>query len=110
MFRSPYHHGPILNTTPTVDSISPWGPIQQTAKLADGITMVSTARHGGVHLSEERLERIPEAHRSADGWYEEDVEVGFVLFYFYDELGHLCKLNREELIRDIEMWYPEVTL
>jgi len=59
---------------------TPWGPAQSQRKLADGITLYTTASHGGIQLSNERYSRMPvlETPYSKNGWYEEDVDWAFV--------------------------------
>lgn len=51
-----------------------WGAPQEVVKLCRGAVFVSTASHGGIVLSEEMNRTIPEAVRSDDGCYEEDVD------------------------------------
>lgn len=60
---------------------SPWGPVQHGEQLAAGIWRVSTASHGGIWLSEDRLreldEIMPEAYPTFVGdarWFEEDCD------------------------------------
>lgn len=60
---------------------SPWGQVQHSKCLADGIWSVSTASHGGIWLSEDRLreldEIMPEAYPTFVGdarWFEEDCD------------------------------------
>ena len=58
---------------------SPWGPIQGAERLAEGITSVWTASHGGIHLSCERLAAMPITLRRVvrdpgSRWFEEDCE------------------------------------
>ena len=66
---------------------TPWGAPDLVEELADGIVQVVTPSHGGIHLSAERLLRMPERQRTFDGWYEEDCEAWFVVACFYDEIG-----------------------
>ena len=61
---------------------TPWGPALTVDQLAEGITLVSTISHGGIHLSAERVAEMPPDQRVADGWYEEDCEMAFVLHHF----------------------------
>jgi hypothetical protein len=68
---------------------TPWGPSQHTATIADGITEVSTAGHGGIFLSPERNDKVPIEWRRASfngqglrGWYEEDCDVVLVILTF----------------------------
>ncbi len=69
---------------PVPNSPTPWGPAQHTGVLADGIICVETASHGGIWLSQARLEQVPDGIAPLNGrsWYEEDCEwaLAFVLF------------------------------
>ena len=65
-----------------VDTPTPWGTAQTVDRLADGIVSVTTAGHGGVHLSPARLREMRESERTRDGWYEEDCEAAFVFAHF----------------------------
>ena len=58
---------------------TPWGTAQTIHTLADGIVSVTTASHGGIRVSPERMELIPEDLRrgciewsDGTGWFEED--------------------------------------
>jgi len=58
---------------------TPWGPAQQSERIAPGIVSYSTAGHGGIHLSElrqaELLRQLPGVNTWAGGpWYEEDCD------------------------------------
>jgi hypothetical protein len=53
---------------------SPWGRIQHSTQIAEGITSVSTAGHGGIKLSRQRNAKVPKYMRRDGGWYEEDCE------------------------------------
>lgn len=53
---------------------SPWGPIHQSKVLAEGVTKVTTATHGGIKLARQVNSKIPEVLRRSNGWYEEDIE------------------------------------
>ena len=53
--------------------------------LAPGTTQVETKIHGGIHLSPERLEAMPEDERTKDSWYEEDCEAAFVFWRFREQ-------------------------
>ena len=54
----------------------PWGEIQDTQIVADGIDFISTAGHAGYRLSRERFNRMPEHLRNlsftSDQYFEED--------------------------------------
>lgn len=66
---------------------TPWGVAQDTEVLAEGITCYSTASHGGIHLSEDRVSAMPAMLRDiktwAGGrWYEEDCDASIVILAF----------------------------
>jgi hypothetical protein len=66
---------------------SPWGAVQSEKVLAEGITLITTASHGGIHLSRKhyltvRL-KFPDFSTFAGGpWYEEDCDVAVVMVCF----------------------------
>jgi hypothetical protein len=68
-----------MSTTATYRKCAPcpWGEIQETRSIADGIDWLSTAGHAGFRLSKERFERMPEHLRNisftSDQYFEEDV-------------------------------------
>ncbi len=51
---------------------TPWGAAQTQRQLGDGVIQVSTASHGGIHLSPTRNAHVHKAWRDRQGWYEED--------------------------------------
>lgn len=57
-----------------VGDSSPWGTIDHVDPVAEGIVFVSTPSHGGMKLSREMQQRMPEGARCDGGWYEEDCE------------------------------------
>ena len=66
---------------------TPWGPARTVGEIAPGIHVVSTARHGGIHLDPEHAKQIPDDVRLASflknaTWFEEDYDwcIPFVLF------------------------------
>jgi hypothetical protein len=69
---------------------TPWGVSQgRPHTIADGIDFYHTARHGGFHLSPERLAEMPDELRAArtdDGpecpWFEEDCDYALVVLAF----------------------------
>ena len=73
---------------------SPWGAIQEASQIFSGVWMVSTASHGGFHVSAERLaasgflrEFAPHSFKGQGkgGWFEEDCDWCFVPLAFPDE-------------------------
>lgn len=65
---------------------SPWGAVQHQSEIADGITQVSTASHGGLVLSDERLQAMPEQYKinnyGGGRYFEEDCEWALVCLAF----------------------------
>lgn len=62
-----------------------WGRINNTYRIATGITEVSCEGHGGVKLSPERNRLVHPDLRRAGGWYEEDCEYRIVQATFPEE-------------------------
>ena len=65
---------------------SPWGAIQEQRPITDDIISVSTASHGGLYVSFEFLEQMPEFMRSTPysggNWFEEDCDWSLVAVCF----------------------------
>lgn len=81
---------------------TPWGPSQQVEVIADGITAVSTAGHGGYKLAPYRWARVkalfPNQQTYApDGWLEEDCDWA------------LAALAWPELFSDRDVYYAVQT-
>lgn len=92
-----------MSAAPRMGDSSPWGRIDFTVRLAEGITLVSTPSHGGVHLSPERQAALPEWARSIPDnwcdkpeWWEEDCEVAVPLFVFYDDIVATGRVTLKE--------------
>lgn len=92
-------------STPT-----PWGPAQSEKTIAPGITSYTTAGHGGIHLTMERVQAMPAAlraitpyaHNERDPlnecgrWYEEDCDWALVALAFpehFDDYSLLCAVQ-----------------
>ncbi len=90
----------------SIPTTSPWGEVQYGRELAPGIVMVSTAGHGGVHLSESRFTQMPTTLRvGRQRWFEEDCEAALVLWAFADDIGLTAEhsATAEESVRN---WFP----
>ena len=66
---------------------SPWGRVDCATHVADGIWSVSTASHGGYHLSPSRMrefrQKFPAFTTWAGGpWFEEDCDWAAVCLAF----------------------------
>lgn len=74
---------------------TPWGQSESIEKIGnDGIIFVSTERHGGFHVPQPLIDRIPAAHRAAtfrqlgeQGWFEEDCDWCIVVKAFPELFG-----------------------
>jgi|GEM_PF-5688812 len=58
---------------------SPWGAVQHEQRVAEGITYVSTAGHGGYRVTQPRLKTMPPELQgimpfAGPGWYEHDLD------------------------------------
>ena len=64
---------------PATLTMCPWGPVQKSEEIADGVLLVSTAEHGGLHLLPESAKAIPrkvgESFLHGPGWPETDAEM-----------------------------------
>ena len=101
MIRGVRVYGPTV--TPT-----PWGPAQTVATIAEGITSVTTASHGGILLSEERQAAMPAhlAGRNIYGggrWYEEDCEWSLVAVAFPEAFPD----EQDEARATLRAYFPE---
>ena len=75
---------------PVMDS--PWGRIQDAAQLDTGIWRVSTARHGGIWLDQERRSQLPTSMKKTNflkssTWWEEDCDAVKVINFFGIDLS-----------------------
>lgn len=78
-----------MNTYPKKNGFSPWGEIQTVTGIAPGIYSVTTASHGGLWVSDERMAMMPDALKCnvyGEGqWFEEDCEWALVVLAFPTE-------------------------
>jgi hypothetical protein len=85
-------------------SSTPWGPAQGIKIIDFGITNVSTAGHGGIKLSFERNEKMPEYMRNSSGWYEEDAEWAKVAVVFPQSFD---SKTVDAAIDTFRNWHPD---
>jgi len=83
---------------------TPWGPSQTSREIAPGICFYSTARHGGYHLSPDRLatfrQYFPDYKLWAgDPWFEEDCDAALVTISFPEEFSDQSVFFAEQSIR-----------
>ena len=83
---------------PTVGGSSPWGAIQHATELAPGIISVVTASHGGIWLSDDRLDqfaRIASPYKTwlepivGGRWFEVDLDALLPLVMFHNEIANV---------------------
>lgn len=83
---------------------SPWGKVQDVREIAEGISFVSTAGHGGFKLDRQRNALIPKYFRRASGWYEEDCEAAIVMIFFPSHF----KASQVAVARaTVKNWWPD---
>ena len=110
-----------MSTALKIGDPSPWGIINSAPlTYAPGITFVSTASHGGIHLSPDRQAALPEWARNATGsgycpkptWWEEDCEAAIIFLAFYDDFTNMkdALAPRDTYERFVRKFYPEAAL
>lgn len=91
------------NISPKVGDWSPWGWIEfveVTEHLPEGIVSVYTSSHGGLWLSPEWVEKLPEKYKPFSGysqWAEEDNDAYLVAHYLglFETDAEQVKLREE---------------
>jgi len=81
---------------------SPWGKVQNSQILYEGVVAVSTGRHGGVKVYQKLNKLIPAYARKKDGWYEEDCEIAIPFFF----LSVLNKKDQSE--NTLKNYFPSI--
>ena len=79
---------------------TPWGKPQSEDIIAEGISFYSTASHGGIKLDSKRNAMMPECFRRLNGWYEEDVDSGFVMLIFPQHFDEKTVTNAHYVIKN----------
>lgn len=85
---------------------TPWGQVQNTDKIIDGILSVSTSSHGGLKLDRKRNAKVPKYLRRKGGWYEEDCEWAIPYVVFAEEIKADEK-TQEVAIQAFKSWFPD---
>lgn len=95
---------------------TPWGRADRADRVAPGIGFVATPGHGGAKLDRIRNAKVPAPLRQRGGWYEEDVDMAIVFYFFADEVhAYFARFNpytdRAKMIADarwsIGNWMPD---
>lgn len=87
---------------------SPWGAIQDRKQVAPGVWWVSTAGHGGILLSQERWDAMPERFRDTFAGpraFEEDCDWALVAYVFSD-VARGTGVSTEDARKVVERWHP----
>lgn len=89
-----------------VATSSPWGPIQTSQRITEGIVLVSTASHGGYILSPTRVAQMPAPLRQGldDLYFEEDCAWCFVVLAFPHEFSPAL---HAEAVTTCKHYFPE---
>ena len=93
-----------------IGSATPWGAADSVDVIAEGITRVGTPSHGGIHLSQARLDSIPEWGRKGHSgftppeWFEEDAEVVYVWLAFPE----LFPIQQGAALNTARQYYPQL--
>jgi len=94
---------------------TPWGIAQRSVQIAPGIMDYSTTRHGGIHLSHERNQAVPDYMRNPEGWYEEDCAWSIPALVFKEDFANYfdkadwttAEDMRQTTLTTFRNWYPE---
>lgn len=111
MQHSPYLAQPLRREADVIPPRhTPWGVVQTSTRLADGIWKVSTASHGGIWLSPARRAQVPaflvpETFLKSATWFEEDCDQRWPRVIFGRELG---LAQRQKAIDSLRRYKPQV--
>ena len=77
---------------------TPWGAVQSSEVLAEGIISYSTASHGGIWLSAARRKQIDYESNflGTSEWWEEDCDWCCPYVFFADDISKYGKAYRFE--------------
>ena len=105
----------MFNRTPR-PAYCPWGAIQEATEVLDGIWLLSTASHGGFHVSQERLDAseflkewtyLSFNRQGTGGWFEEDCDWCFIPLAFSDEWKAARGERGEEEIKEAKRTFDQ---
>lgn len=83
---------------------TPWGTAQSENTIAEGVTVVTTAGHGGIKLDAARNAKVHKAWRQKGGWYEEDAEWAIVALTFPNLFPEAHRIDAHRIGKD---YYPD---
>ncbi|MCW1431985.1 DUF7007 domain-containing protein [Novosphingobium sp. JCM 18896] len=87
-----------------------WGAIQEADQILPGIWSVTTPSHGGLILSDQRQQAMPDSLRIEGASYEEDVDWSHVILAHEAEIARLGRYPASflQLARDtVRCWHPD---
>lgn len=83
---------------------TPWGQAQTKEQLGFGVIQVTTAGHGGIHVSPTRNVHVHPVWRNKGGWYEEDCAWAIVAVTFPDLFTEEHRIIAHRVAKD---WFPD---
>src|ERR1043165_7762685 len=94
---------------------TPWGKADTEEAIASGIVRVTTASHGGIHVTADLNRLVHDAWRNKRGWYEEDCEWAIVAVTFPQHFQgkavqsdkHAGETYVEYAHGELKRWYPD---
>ena len=99
---------------------TPWGKPQQVLEIAPEVHLVSTASHGGIHISDavkrKFFKDLPEETYKmnlwdSSNWFEEDCEAKVVLYILYPLLSKTeFSFSRRDSFKSLEGSFSEKTV
>lgn len=90
--------------TTTCPKDTPWGRAQHIEELVPGqVWSVSTAGHGGLYVTGDALQRIPQSFRLATftrspQWYEEDCDWAIVARFIPEAFPDVARAKAESYL------------
>jgi len=95
---------------------TPWGKAQCVTNITDWLIKVSTSSHGGLRVSQDYNQFIPNELRDGQGWYEEDCAWSIVVtflekFILVDcwDYHSMKTILHKDHIETFKRWYPDYT-
>lgn len=85
--------------------MSPWGKVQESKVYSDDAVRVHTPSHGGVLISPMMNEKIPEAFRIKEGWYEEDCDWAIPYYFIPEVFGHVAVKLHDDAKKTLKIWH-----
>ena len=101
----------VARTVHLVSNDTPWGKVQTAEDVAPGITLISTASHGGYRLNSVANGKVELALKKATcgglglkGWYEEDCDWAIVVYTFKE---HFDAMHYKQAVESLKQHHSE---